>query len=135
HAGKAFCGVFCSGFAGEFRPLRPFAERARAPSGWSGVAVYSNQTARRLSFLDPVLQCGKAIDLCIEPAIAVGETRDHVEAQKRFQALLAERFDLPLVVVDGIVRSDEVVRSSMSHDDLTALRAKLLQADIGDVHD
>src|SRR5215475_2685662 len=135
HAAEAWRGILSARFARKFRPLRPLAKGARTAGIRAGIAVDGSQTAWRLSIFNPLLQGTEAVELRIEPAVAMCEAGNHVKPHKTVEAQLSKPRDLSLVVRDGIVRCDEIVRRAVRHDDLAALRAKLLEAYIGDVHD
>src|SRR5215475_12404859 len=135
HAAEAWRGILSARFARKFRPLRPLAKGARTAGIRAGIAVDGSQTAWRPSIFNPLLQGTEAVELRIEPAVAVGEAGNHVKPHKTVEAQLSKPRDLSLVVRDGIVRCDEIVRRAVRHDDLAALRAKLLEAYFCDVHD
>src|SRR5207244_3418565 len=81
-----------------------------------------------------ILQGGETVELRIKDAKAVGKTGNHVEAHETVEARLAELRDLLLVVLDRIMRGDEIVCRAVSHDDLSAFGAELFETHIGDIH-
>ena len=57
----------------------------------------------RAPTVHPRVQCAQRVELRVEQAVAVRESRDAIEADERVGGGLSESRDQALVVVDGIV--------------------------------